>query len=480
MITITRRTARNLRTVFRKAFGGSKSTNPTVTFESNEQGLFAWAKFQGLVLINQIAETQSHETVHVPLNALAECEAASDQPVEIESTSTNGSTANATLRWQDGDVPQVAEFETNTANTDQPAWPEQTRLASADLLQALSDAAEITDQSSSRYALDCIQLMGASGRIAATDGKQMLVTSGFDFPWEEDLLVPANGVFKHRALMTSDDIFTGRTDDHVVIMAGPWTVFLPIDADRKFPDAMSHIPNRNEAQSSVTITETDAEFVSKSIKRLPSTDDHYQPVTLDVNGRVVIRAEADCRQPTELVLTNSTMTGTPTRINTNRRYIERAAKLGLRNLNLYGPDRPAHGCDDSRDYVWIPLTQDGIVDPTDDCIRIESPVADASSNRIQALPPRPEQPSTPGKRQPNTMKRPPQTHSTSTTTTTTTNAEAAGVDAMIESAEAVRTSLREAATTVSRLIAELKRHRKQSKTIRTALSSLRELDTIGA
>jgi tetratricopeptide (TPR) repeat protein len=55
---------------------------------------------------------------------------------------------------------------------------------------ALADASQITDPESSRYALGCIQLQGTSGKMAATDGRQILLQSGFTFPWQEDLLLP--------------------------------------------------------------------------------------------------------------------------------------------------------------------------------------------------------------------------------------------------------------------------------------------------
>ena len=478
MITITRRTARSLRAVFRRAFGSSRTNNPTLTFEASPHGLTVWGMHQSVVLKNQIPGEFELESARIPLNALAECEAANDQPVEIEAMNTGEPDPTAVMRWDDGGIPQVVELEAQAPADACPAIPDNMKSASTDLLAALRDASETTDASSSRYALDCIQLMGSSGRISGTDGKQLLVVSGFEFPWDEDLLIPGNAVFGHRDLLAATEVSIGRLDEWIVIQAGTWTIFTQIATDGRFPDAMSYIPNRNEAQSTVTIADEDADFLVKSIKRLPSDDDHHEPVTFDVNGRVVVRAQADGRQPTELVLTNSSMDGSATRINTNRRFIARAAKLGLRRVNLYGPDRPAHGCSDTRDYIWIPLTKDGIVEPTDGCIRIESPAANGTQSRSRQPQPQPTRP--PRKERSTTMTRSTQTRSTTTAATASTPTDAAGLDAMIESAEAVRTSLREAATTVSRLIAELKRHRKQSKTIRTALSSLRELEAIGA
>lgn len=51
---------------------------------------------------------------------------------------------------------------------------------------------------------------------------------------------------------------------------------------------------------------------------------------------------------------------------------------------------------------------------------------------------------------------------------------------VLREAEAVKTSLREAHSQVSRLIAALKRHRRQSKLVQTTLASLKQLQTLDA
>jgi len=50
----------------------------------------------------------------------------------------------------------------------------------------------------------------------------------------------------------------------------------------------------------------------------------------------------------------------------------------------------------------------------------------------------------------------------------------------IEQAEAVKTSLRETLTNTSELITFLKKHRKQTKLVRSTLASLRQLQSIDA
>ena len=66
-----------------------------------------------------------------------------------------------------------------------------------------------------------------------------------------------------------------------------------------------------------------------NVKRLPTSDDFNEPVTLDLNGEVVVRAKGDDKQPvTELALVNSTRSGDVIRMNTNRSLFARALALG--------------------------------------------------------------------------------------------------------------------------------------------------------
>ena len=60
----------------------------------------------------------------------------------------------------------------------------------------------------------------------------------------------------------------------------------------------------------------------------------------------------------------------------------------------------------------------------------------------------------------------------------TCNDDRAGVEALIEQAEAVKTSLRETLTNTSELISALKKHRKQSRLMKSTLASLRQLQTL--
>ena len=94
-----------------------------------------------------------------------------------------------------------------------------------ELLRALHDAGETTSPDSTRFSLGHLQLRGTSGTIAATDGRQLLVQSGFRFPWKEDVLIPRAKVFGSAELPQDQPVTIGKADDWVVVRVGPWTFF---------------------------------------------------------------------------------------------------------------------------------------------------------------------------------------------------------------------------------------------------------------
>jgi hypothetical protein len=218
-------------------------------------------------------------------------------------------------------------------------------------------------------------------------------------------------------------------------------------------------------------------FLTKAVKRLPSSDDYNSPVTVDLNGDVAIRAKSEEQStPTELVLTNSSRSGEVIRFNTNREFLARAMKLGFRDVHFTGPEAPAFCHDQNRQYLWALLGKEGAIPPNPNAIRIESPHVDDDH-----LPPTPK----PNRKHPimpqSKTNRNGQADNNGAGNSDGTGPEnPTGVESLIEQAEAVKTSLRETLTNTSELIASLKKHRKQTKLVRSTLASLRQLQSIDA
>ena len=114
--------------------------------------------------------------------------------------------------------------------------------------------------------------------------------------------------------------------------------------------------------------------------RLPGADDLNGPATLDLNGRIAVRARAPTGpRATELVLTRSDYTGVPVRVNANLAFLARAVRLGFSEVGFVDADSPVVCRDGRRTFCFQPLSKGSAIPPTDDVIRIESTPQDPAT-----------------------------------------------------------------------------------------------------
>jgi hypothetical protein len=445
MIEISRALIRQLRTVFQRAIGRATRAHagPLVFFHAGPDGLDIRATGPDTSIEYHLVGNFEPVLFAVPLSVLAECEGRKGDPVRIEL-----STGKLHIQWQDGGVPRSKEHVIGKLPAENfPPAPDTMSDVEPGILKALHDATEVSDPESSRYALSCLQLSGSSGKIAATDGRHLLVQSGFSFPWTEDVLVPASNVFGSRELPADQPVRLGRTEKHVTLSIGPWTIYLTINKDGRFPKLDDVIPPVTTAIARLALSPYDGEFLIDTVQRLPHDDALNNPVTLDLNGRVIIRARAEGEsQPTEVILSNSSLTGDPIRINTNRQYLVRAAKLGFGEVYLFGKDKAVLANDVRRQYLWMLLATNRSSIPRN---RIKEPkVTQPNSAAAETM---------------------------ATTTKPTQLANLATIKSPVEQAIALRDALHEAARQANELAHSLKRQRRQNRLVETTLESLKQL-----
>jgi hypothetical protein len=366
----------------------------------------------------------------------------------------------------------------NAAALDEfPTSPETMTDNPASLLAALRDACQIADPTSTRFALDYIELCGDSGTIAATDGRQVLVQRGFSFPWQGKLLVPRSTVFGYKELRPTNAIAISANDDWLSLQIGPWLYHLKLGEDLRFPVVADHLRSPNDAVARLQLSSADAQSISQSLSRLPGNDDAYRPVTLDMNGQIAIRARGEEQsQPTELQLCNSQSTGEPLRISTDRGYLDHALRLGFRELAFYGANTPVQCSDETRHYLWALLDPESAIEPSAEALRVATPEPKTSTSNLT-----------------NTKQKKTRSmseNSTDTKTTTTPKRPARAKERGQPAADTnhdltsliteARAALREADGKLRALSAALKQHQKQFKLVRSTLSSLQQLQGIKA
>ena len=476
MLTITRRQAQTLRAVLRRAFGNFRGTGPVLGFIADAEGLRVRAMSADAAVEYRVPDERTAETLWLPFQFLADCEAKKDEPVELAVAGKG----RVSAQWRDGSVPQITEYDSAPPrDADKfPALPETLVENPPTLLRALVDAYDTCDPESARYALGHIQLQH-DGTVGATDGRQLLVQSGFVFPWDDAVLIPRNRIFSAPELSSDEPVKIGKSGDWVAMGIGSWTIWLAINKDGKFPDLSRHIPRSDNATARCRFSSADAKFLAGAIPRLPSAEEFNFPITLDLNGSIAVRARAaDQACPTEVVLKGSSWTGEPIRLNTNRKYLARALKLGFQELLVFGSKVPVVCRDDYRQYGWALLEPESAIPPADNAIRIESPQATTDRSIPIPQPTRrtstvSESSTTPnGNGHATTNGSPASANGHAAKTngqarkTTGRKAESQDTTALIEQAEKLRTALHNLMHEASGLVKALKQHRRQNRASR--------------
>jgi hypothetical protein len=485
MITLTRNQVRRLRQVFRRSALGitHKGSIPPLVLRS--EGAQLRAHYRYLDLAVECVEPGSYRpamSLAIPLDALADFEGSRDSPVVLEAAAPD----RTVVRWEDRAIPQGREYDVIPVDRvgQFPELPATWTSNPAGLLAALADTTETGIPDSARYALHCVQLQGTRNRIVATDGRQLLVRSGFRLPWTGDVLINGSPIFACRTLPRDRPVEVGRTDGHVFFRCGLWTIACEIQEKVRFPDVEQVIPPASEVLTRLRLDPQDARFLESSLARLPGGDELNSPATLDLNGKIAVRANAadQPREVTELVLGRSSYTGDPVCIATNRVLLERALRLGFGEIGFTGAGSPFVCRDAGTIFAVQPLSGGESPGPDVNVIRIESNEVSATESRI---PTRPETPRSP-------MIEPVRSHVPEPTRPVGTNAHApvrsaevngivgteqpgTSLAALIQEAEALHATLADAKTRTTRLIAGLRRHRKQSRLVNETLKSLRQL-----
>lgn len=486
MITITRSQVRRLRVAFRRSALGIAHRGHVAELVLRAGGGQVCAQHRYCDLAVEFAgpgPAGPEEAVALPLDALADFEGAADTPVTLEAAAPD----RTVVRWEDRGIPQSVEYHLVTPVDrlePMPAMPTSWSSGPPELLASLAEAAGTGCHDSTRYALNCIQLRGGRKQVVATDGRQLLVRSGVDFPWRDDVLIKGSPLFGCRSLPRDSPVEVGRTETHVVFRAGPFTIACEVQKEARFPEVERVMPRPAEESTRLRLDPQDAVFLESALGRLPGSDDSNAPVTIDLNGRIAVRATS-AEQPgrvTELVLDRSSYTGSPLCICTNRVLLERALRLGFRELGFTGVETPYVCRDEAQVFAVQPLGGGSLPPEDAEVIRIESGSAGGDGGRVPARAEPPQrtaavresrngpEPATPASHGEAALPRASEGRSTA-------GSEPPGTSlvALIQEAESLHAALADARSRTARLIAGLRRQRKQSRLLQETLKSLRQL-----
>ena len=467
MIQITRALARQIRTVLRKAapLGSGRNYRPSLSLHAGPNGMQIRGHHEEVAVELHLPGPCASDTIVLSHAALEDIQSRQDSLVTI--TAKNAECVQA--RWEWSGVAQCRDYDTVGIDKLPPFPVEPKRFAALgkSVLQSLDDAVQTADRNNIRSALTRLQLRGKAGEIVSADRRQLLVQRGFTFPWKDDILILAIGVFGWRELPQDASIAIGRSDTHVCIRIGPWTFHLAIDKHSRFPRIEQVIPARSPKESALRMTPEDAIFLAAELARLPGSKEEDAEVTVDLNGHAAIRAKDEASsQTTELLLGRSTVSGPPVRFVSQRRFLAQAAKMHFLDLHVASADTAIVCRDPKRIYVWMPLNPEKALPPTSDAIRISSTIASAQH---------PQEPSPP--RRNTIMSIPPSNgHASNGTPESLGRGErSVAITDLITEAEELRTVLADASGRLTRLLSGLKQHRRDSRAMQAAMQSLKQI-----
>jgi hypothetical protein len=478
MLQISRSLAHQLRAVFRKLASRSTANIAKVSFTAGPKGLHI--RLHRTEILGEYHEEGEYSPVEfiISLQALADFEGRNGDPVTFEA----GEAGIVQARWEDDGVPQVKSYEAEEPAKlpAYPSLPKNMTPVEPGLWKTLAEASSSVSHDNIRYAITNIQLKGSAGAIIATDGRQLLQLT-FPLPWTDDVLVPASAVFGCKELQHERSVCIGKSDNHVTMQAGAWTLHLPIDKDGRFPKVETVIPKQEDATSQCRLHPDDCAFLAKAIARLPGADDDDSPITLDLGKEICVRAKAnDQKQTVELALNRSAATGTVLRLAMNRKFLARAVELGLTEFCATDSKKPMLFHSDKCKFVVMPLTEGQLLPAGQKAIRISS-TKEAQEEPVHTVPRskivnETHDSTTNGVAESEV----PQPTSDGKKGTRTRKAKNTGLATLIQEAESLKDALRQICGRSHDVVVALKRHRKQSRLVQSSLKALKDLQNIGA
>jgi hypothetical protein len=443
MLTLPRVSTRVFRALLRKCVPSrSRGPVPAVLLLAQGDVLSLVAATEDVTLRYTMPNTGGEGSFLLPMTVLEEVEGTADAVEFIPK-----SKGKAIARWSDCGVPKEIAIDLLPAKQapDLPALPDVWSEATSALLVALYEAGRTAGRESGRYSTQRIQIRGAKGQILSTDCNQALIHGGFAFSFPETLYIPAVPVFAAKEL-AGLPVRIGRTETHLVIEVGSWTIWLAIDRLARFPEIEAAV-SKAKGATTLTLSETDAAFLLDLLPQFPGHDQESAPITLDFDGQQIAVRGRGSRgdKPGEVFLTGSTASGLPIRLAFDRRFLMRALSLGFRRLRLAGNANAFVAVADDRLFLAAVLDPSLCVGPPD-------------TIPAKALAPLPVP--------------------SETTMPKNTEPEPSNPDLLAE-AEGLRVALVELAQRAGRLIALLKSRKKDERVLNQVWSSLKSLQLGG-
>jgi hypothetical protein len=355
MLSITRSQAQRLLTLFRQVLrAGPQTSALPVLFQADSSGLTVRCQGGDLAAAYHEPGGFSPETIVIPVEALKKCAGRGQAPVLIEDIGSG----QVRVQWDMEGFTRSSEYQSPSPES-LPTFPEtpgQFESAEDRFLSSLHEAALTAADEPNRFTLNEVQLDGNTGEIVGTDGKQLLVVSGYHFPWPDKVRIPRLTVFDNRLLRNDGPAEVGSTAKHLCIRVENWTFYLGLNRSGRYPPVADVLASVAQNATRWLIDSADADQLRRALPRLPKGADGVSRLEVDLEEPVVLRAGVPgSGEETELVLYGSRVLGERMHFAVDPLYLWRAVELGFSEVRLRSPSTPLFCEDERRKYVWMPL-----------------------------------------------------------------------------------------------------------------------------
>lgn len=445
MIAIPQSLARQYRAVLRRC--GTRQDwqrDPPVTVRAGREGLVLECVLGATALRLHVPGKREENSITFPASLLAQFEGRGDDPVTLSEVGPEQGRA----AWVVTGVTESREFRPIGPDRcpDFPKPPSSMVSIGGDALRALGEAARTAATQETGRSLNRVLLTGEGGRVIATDGRQLLIHDGFRFPFQEEVLIPALGVWGCKELPREEELLMGMGKEHLTVRLGSWEVDLRTEPRGRFPPAEGIVPSARAARTRFRLRPEDVERLRRELPRIPCGEDGTPMVEVEVGDTVVVRPRGVSKDPpSEWSLPGAAFRGNPVRVTMNPAHLLRALELGFTEVEIVRPDKPLCCRDVHRVFVWMPLSDSAPAAPV--------PVNPTNEER-DAMPD-------------DSMRIAAQGESEQPT----------AFDPLAE-AEEVRALLHQAQSRLTRLVNALRQFRRRSRALRSAVASLRDMSPL--
>ena len=378
MIVMSRAMARQFRAAARKCCNGrAREPHPEVILKQSGGQLNFTTRFSEVILqVEYPIQSEDKTELVVPMSVLDRIEQAKSDRIELHCPKTR----NGEARWVESAIPCSfpVQFQAPSKQHTFPERPAEFTAVPVNFLKGLHECGRSADKQDGRFALSRIQIRGKQGQIVGTDSHIGLLCSGFRLPFTEEVLIPAIPIFGLPDWQ-SQEVSVGKTASHLVVSAGPCTVWLSIVSTGRYPDLNSLIPRQSPTIAKIDVQ--DASSLLNVLDHLPGVNDENRPVTLDLDEQVKIRScDSESGEIREITLDHSTVAGPSARHALDRQMLARVLSLGCHTLRSpVAPEKPLIAEAEGMTFLVMPLNPDLIVPPTKDANAVCTPTTSLSS-----------------------------------------------------------------------------------------------------